>query len=267
MPSHIANAGALAAGLGLALWAGLAGAAERPGVAFTLGLGASVTPDYPGADSLSVGPTGRFSLQQVRLPDGSGFGRPDAQPLDPGFGVTGAFRYIGTRGPGAYPELAGLDRVGTSVELGLGLRHVAETWSVFGELRHGVIGHNAWTGTLGADAILRLGSQMTLTAGPRADFGDSRFTRTYFGVTPAEAAASAAAGTGFTPFRPDGGLVSVGAELGMRYSVDDDWALRGSVSYDRLRRGAARSPITSDVGSRDQWGAALVVTRRINLRF
>ena len=232
----------------------------RDGVTFTLGAGARLAPEYFGASSMEPGPTGRFSLQHLSI-GGLQVGRPDARPLDPGFGIGGAFRYIGSRGPGQNPELAGLDRVDASVELGLGLRHVAEGWRVFADLRHGVIGHGGWAGDLGADALLRLGPDLILTAGPRVAFGDARFTRTYFGVTPAESAAS-----GFAAYRPSGGLVSVGAELGMHYALDADWGLVGTISYDHLRGDAADSPVTTQ-GSRDQWGASLVVTRRFNLRF
>ena len=252
---------AAAAGLAAAPVAGPAQAQDRPGVSFTLGIGARLQPDYPGADGYRLGPTGKFPVQQVTLPGGTEIGTAATRALAPGFRVGGAFRYIASRGPGRFPELTGLERVDASVELGLSVQQVGETWRVFGELRHGVIGHGGWAGDLGADAILRLGPQWTVNAGPRAAFGDARFTRTYFGVTQAEAAASA-----FQAFRPAGGLVSVGAEVEVRHDIDEHWAVIGVLGYERLRRGAAASPITAQ-GSRDQWGVRVLVTRRFNLRF
>ncbi|MGY6632721.1 MAG: MipA/OmpV family protein [Alkalilacustris sp.] len=245
----------------IALLAGPALAQDRLAATFELGVGARVAPDYPGADSYRVGPTGIFGFRALSLPGGIDVGSPDARPLDTGFGVSGSARYLAPRGPGRHPDLAGLDRVSSALEVGLSMRHVTDTWRVFADLRYGVVGHKSWVGDLGADAILRLGPQWTVNAGPRASFGDSRFKRTYFGVTPAEAAAS-----GFGAFRPSGGLVSVGAAIEVRHDITPDWAIIGTVSYDRLRSDAGRSPITAQ-GSRDQWGARLLVTRRFNLRF
>ncbi|WP_201158308.1 MipA/OmpV family protein [Rhodobaculum claviforme] len=236
-------------------------AQERVGATLELGLGARVAPDFPGSDSYRVNPTGIFGFRELRLPGGMTVGTPDARPLDPGFGVSGSARYISARGPGRHPQLTGLERVDASLELGLSVRHVAETWRVYADLRHGVVGHGGWAGDLGADAILRLGPRWTVNAGPRASFGDARFKRTYFGVTPSEADAS-----GFSAFRPSGGLVSVGAEVEVRHDISDLWAVIGTLSYDRLRGDAGRSPVTAQ-GSRDQWGARIVVTRRFNFRF
>ena len=242
-------------------WAGTAQAQDRLDATFELGVGARAAPDYPGADSYRVGPTGLFGFRALRLPGGVEIGTPDARPLDPGFGVSGSARYLASRGPGRHPELADLDRVKAALELGLSMRHVTDTWRVFADLRYGVVGHKSWVGDLGADAILRLGPRWTINAGPRASFGDSRFKRTYFGVTAAEAANS-----GFDFFRPSGGVVSVGAEIEVRHDITPDWAIIGSLSYDRLQDDAGRSPITAQ-GSRDQWGASIVVTRRFNIRF
>lgn len=230
----------------------------RPGVVFTLGAGARLAPDYFGADSRSVGPTGRFGFQELRLPGGFGIGSPEAQPLDPGFGVGGSFRYIGSRNASEFPELTGLDDVSRALELGLEIRQVHEFWRVFAAARYGVIGHRAWAGEVGADAILRASDRLTLTAGPRAAFGSARFQRTYFGITPAEAAAS-----GLAPHAPSSGLVSVGAEIGMRYALDRDWGIEGAITWDRLQGDAGRSPIAAQ-GSRDQLGARLLVTRRFS---
>lgn len=234
-------------------------AGEGAPVTFTLGLGGSLTPGYFGSDRYRLGPSGSFGIDEVRLPGGFGFGSPSTRPLEPGFGLRGAFRLVAARRAADHPELAGLEKVGTALELGLGLGSVAEHWRVFAEVRHGVVGHRGWTGDIGADAILRPSEQVALTLGPRAAFGDARFQRTYFGVTGAESVAS-----GLAAFRPSGGLVSVGSELGLRVTLADGWGLDGALTYDRLRGDAARSPIVLQ-GSANQYGARLVLTRRFSL--
>ena len=40
-----------------------------------------------------------------------------------------------------------------SVEAGLGLGYEQRNWRAFADVRYGFVGHNAWVGELGADAI------------------------------------------------------------------------------------------------------------------
>ena len=242
----------------LALTAAPAVAQDRA-FAFSLTGGVGISPSYLGSDSLSLGPTGAFGFHGLRF--GSlNAGDPDSTALfRPGTGVAGAFRYLGKRE--GRDELAGLDDVARSVELGLRLHHTAQAWQVYAEARYGVIGHRAAVGELGANAIFRGQSGFVLHAGPRAEFGSSRFMRTYFGVTPNEAEQS-----GLAAYRPGGGLQSVGLELGAYQPINADWGVTGSVRFDRLQRRAATSPIVQQ-GNRDQFSARIGVTRHFNFRF
>ncbi|MGY6412132.1 MAG: MipA/OmpV family protein [Alkalilacustris sp.] len=265
-PLRSLRRGGLLTAVGAVLIAALAlpaAADTRPGATFTLGAGARLTPAYFGASRDVVGPTGSFQLHHLRI-GGFEIGDPMAEPLRRGFRLGGAARWVRARGAGDNPELAGLDRISNALELGLRARYVADSWLVFADLRTGVVGHSGWAGEIGADALWQVTPNLLLSAGPRVGFGDARFQRTYFGVTAAEAARPETGGR-FTEFRPGAGLLSVGAELGMRLRLDDAWTVIGTVEYDRLRRDAARSPITAQ-GSRDQWGARLLLTRRFDLR-
>ena len=227
--------------------------------AFALTGGGIVAPDYFGADSYRVGPSGSFAFTALRL-GGLAVGDPLApRVFAPGTGLRGSFRYIPRRE--GRDELAGLDDVRRSVELGLGLHHTTEFWQVYGELRYGAIGHRAFAGEIGANAIWRDSGGLVLHAGPRAEFGNRRFMRTYFGVTPAEAAAS-----GLGAFRPGSGAYSIGFEVGAFQPLSADWGITAALRYDRLRGDAARSPIVRQ-GSRDQLTARLGLTRHFNLRF
>ena len=242
----------------LALTAGPAMAQDRA-LAFSLTGGLDISPRYFGSDSLDVGPTGAFGFHGLRF-GRLGAGDPDSTALlSPGTGVAGAFRYLGRRE--GRNELDGLEDVSRSVELGLRLQHTAQAWQVYAEARYGVIGHRSAAGELGANAIFRGQSGFVLYAGPRAEYGSGRFMRTYFGVTPSEAAQS-----GLDAYRPRGGLQSVGFELGAYQPINADWGITGSVRFDRLQRGAAASPIVRQ-GSRDQVSARIGLTRHFNFRF
>jgi outer membrane protein len=233
--------------------------AQDRAFAFSLTGGMSVSPSYFGSDSLSLSPYGRFGFHGLRL-GGMGVGDADSTDLfAPGTGVAGALRFIGKRH--GRDELAGLDDISAALELGLRLHHTTRSWQVYGELRHGVVGHGAFVGEVGANAIFRSQGGLVVHAGPRADYGDSRFMRTYFGVTPAEAARS-----GLAAYRPGGGLQSVGLEIGAYQPLNAEWGITGSVRYDRLQRGAAASPIVQQ-GSRDQFSATIGLTRHFNFRF
>lgn len=244
----------------LLLLTGTAAAQTAPGLAFSVRGGIETPPDYPGARSNTLGPDLGFGFTALRF-GGFAIGSPDAQPLSPGFGLRGSFRYLSARESGDNAELAGLDDVDASLELGAGMAHVGADWRVFGDLRYGVTGHGGLVGQVGYDAILRPSEVLTLTLGPRVDFGNARFNRTYFGVTDEESAAS-----GLAQFRPDGGIISIGLEAGALYELNENWAVEAAVSWDRLQDDAERSPITQR-GSADQYGARIGVSRSFRLGF
>ncbi len=236
-------------------------AAQTQGTVFTFSLrgGVEVRPDYFGSESYGVGPDLGFGFGALELPGGFAIGTPGAQPFQEGRFVRGSFRYIGERSADDHPELAGLEDVERALELGVGLGYVGPDWRVFGDLRYGVMGHSSFVGELGFDALFRVSDNLLIHAGPRVDLASSRFARTYFGVTEAEAGAS-----GLDAFQPSGGVVSVGLEVGMRYAFNDRWALVGTASWDRLQDDAARSPITRQ-GSEDQFGVSLGLSRSFQL--
>ena len=74
-------------------------------------------------------------------------------------------------------------------------------------MRYGFIGHNTWVGELGADAIAYPIEGLTLTAGPRLQFGTDDFAETYFGISPVESVAS-----GLDAYDASGGLLATGVE-------------------------------------------------------
>lgn len=233
--------------------------AQDRAFAFSLTGGAGVTPTYFGSRDYRVAPTGSFSFTGLTFGN-TRFGDPDGpRHFAQGTGLRGAFRYI--PGRDGINELAGLEDVEASLELGLGLQHTAEFWQVYGDLRYGVLGHRAFAGEIGANALFRGQGGLIVHAGPRAEFGSARFARTYFGITAAEAAASDLAA-----FTPRGGVHSVGFEVGAYHPLSDDWGVTGSVRYDRLRGDAAASPIVRH-GSRNQLRASIGLTRHFNLRF
>ncbi|MBA3324697.1 MAG: MipA/OmpV family protein [Rhodobacteraceae bacterium] len=232
-----------------------------PGARFTIGAGASYTPDYFGSDENSFGPAGTLRFDYIRLPGGIEFGSTGGVGFIEGFGPRGSARYIGNRKASDNSELDGLDNVDAALELGLGLGYDAAYWRAFADVRYGFIGHSSWVGEFGADAILRPNDAWVVNFGPRANWGASRFMNTYFGVSGSEADES-----GFDEYDASSGFYSAGLELGARYSFSEAWGVEGRANYERLINDAADSPIV-EAGTQNQFGVQVMITRSLSLGF
>lgn len=130
-----------------------------------------------------------------------------------------------------------------------------------GEVRKGVGGHNGLIASLGADGVWRDGDKYVISAGPRINFTNSRYQREFFGVTDERALI-----TGLDPYRPDGGIQSIGATSGLNVQLTGPFGLFGFARYERLVGDAGKSPIVRELGSRNQMSAGLGVTYTFNLR-
>lgn len=240
--------------------------AQDRALAFSVTGGVAVAPSYFGADDARIGPTGALgfnglSFGVLQLSD------PDRAPtvFAPGAGIRGSFRYIPKRD--GTDELAGLEDVKLSIEAGLGVHYTTENWQVFGDMRYGAIGHRGIAGEVGANLIYRGQTGLVVHAGPRAEFGNSRFMQRYFGISVDEETNAGLAGNpNLTAFTPSGGLYSYGLEVGAYQPLSPDWGVSGSIRFDRLHGDAADSPIVQQ-GRRDQISARIGLTRHFNLRF
>jgi outer membrane scaffolding protein for murein synthesis (MipA/OmpV family) len=207
----------------------------------------------------------RGTLQENLVQSGrssrSRFGRPDDglsfSVLGGGslrFGVVGRFQ------GGRYYEdnrrLFGLSKVDWSVEPGLFAEFWATEWlRARAEIRRGFNGHEGFVGDLGLDVVHRFGA-VTASIGPRLSLRDTEFVRTYFGVTPMEAALNGVV----TPFRPSGGIYSAGVVAGLGYDWTPQWSTSAYVSYNRLIGDAADSPIVRQLGSEHQFGGGITIS-------
>lgn len=230
--------------------------AGGPGISFELGAAGKVAPRYFGASKLVLSPVPLFRLKRLELPNGFAIGGGS----DEGFSLSPSIDVIGKRSIANSPELTGLNTIDTAVELGVKAKYQSGNFRVTGAVRQGFGGHKGVRAELGADAIFKAGDQWTFHAGPRLNFGSSKFTNTYFGVTAAEASALYPATTA------SGGLYSAGLEAGVRFQVDDNWAVEADAGWSRLTGDAARSPITAQ-GSKNQYSASFGVVRRFDIGF
>ncbi|MCL3881281.1 MipA/OmpV family protein [Marivita sp. GX14005] len=229
-------------------------AAPAPWLVFTLRGGVLARPEYFGSDDYKAGADLGFRLNHLSLRNGLSFGNPDPWADSQGLSFGGSLRYIQERDTSDFDELAGLDDIDATVELGVSVRYGLENFAAFGTVRRGFGGHEGWVGEIGADVIARPSDRWRLSVGPRLLFGDDEYSDTYFGVTPSESSAALAA------YDPDGGLVSAGVEFGARYQINDVWGVEGAVTWDAFQNDALDSPIVEQ-GSDEQWGARIGLTR------
>lgn len=233
--------------------------AGDPDFVATIGLGVNVGPAYIGSDESEIGPDFIGRIDFLRFPNGFEYGSGQAVGFRTGFGLRGSVQYIGARNSANHDELTGLANIPWAFEAGLGIGYEERNYRVFGDVRYGVIGTNTWVGDLGADAIAYPIDGLTLTLGPRFNFGTDRFTGTYFGVSAEDADRS-----DLPEYDPSGGLYSGSMVLGARYLFNERWGVEGEATWERLLNDAGDSPITQ---SRDQYSASLSLTRRISLDF
>jgi MipA family protein len=237
------------------------GSARVAAARLTVGVGLGASPEYFGSDDYSFGVTGTGRIDYLRLPGGIEFGSLAAPGLVRGFGPRGSVRYIPRRDSSDNSDLRGLDDVDATLEIGLGLGYDTEFARAFGDARYGFGGSDSWAGEFGADALLYPADNVIVNFGPRANWGTENFMDTYFGVSASEADDS-----GLDEYDPSGGFYSVGVELGARYQFSPAWGLEGRATYGYLVGDAADSPIT-EVGSRNEFGGRILITRSISLGF
>jgi len=238
--------------------AALPAAAQERSLSFSLRVGASAIPDYPGSDDFEAAPDIGFTFGSLKF-GGINLGEGARAAPKNGFSISPAFRVIGDRDSDDSSDLEGLDDIDTAVELGLRAKYQETDWMIYAEARRGVTGHSGFTGTVGADFIFRPSERWLFTAGPRMNFGDDEFADTYFGVPTGGTA-------NFDSFDADGGILGGGLEVTGSYFINDKWAVEGAVSYEKLLNDAGDSPITRS-GSDDQFRVRLGISRVFNLNF
>ena len=214
-----------------------------------VGLGAQVRPDFIGADSSEVAPLWRVNV--ARGTDPFKFSAPDYSFGIPmissgGFSVGPAANIASGRKNSDLDVSVG--KVKTTIEAGAFASYqLTESLYLRAEALKGLGGHDGVVGTVGADQIWRDGDRYVFSIGPRILFSESRYQRSFFGVSPEAALAS-----GLPTYRPGGGVHAVAAASSFSYQFDPRWGVFGYGRYERLVGDAAKSPIVRELGSRNQ---------------
>jgi len=227
-----------------------------------IGLGAKIEPDYIGADGTHIAPM--FKVNVARGMNQFKFSAPDDGP---------SIAVVSSNGFSFGPTLnleskrkesdvgAPVGRVKATIEAGAFAQYEADdSWRIRGDLRKGLNGHDGLVGSVGADKIWRDGDKYVFSIGPRVLWGDSKYERAYFEVTPAAALA-----TGLPVYRPSSGVHAVALASELNYQFNDRFGMFGFGRYERLVGDAAKSPIVREFGSRNQFSAGIGLNYTFNV--
>jgi outer membrane scaffolding protein for murein synthesis (MipA/OmpV family) len=250
-----------------------ANAAEAPGKSrfgwfsgdwsLTVGVSTYAEPEFEGASDYHFGavPLISFARQGTATRFSS---RNDNISL--GFIDTGDFRagltgkLIFPRDSSDYRALRGLHDVDFGGELGLFAEYYPLDWMrVRGEVRKGIVTHDAIVGDLAVDAFTNLTPALQLSGGPRLSAATADYFRTYYGVSGTESLAS-----GLSPYSPGGGLKSAGFGGALTWRTTDKVTSSLFGEYQHLLGPAADSSIVEERGSRDQFLLGVSATYRFD---
>ncbi|UUX99953.1 MipA/OmpV family protein [Sphingomonas sp. J315] len=220
-------------------------------------VGPQVSPATPGAKDLSFGPF--FDVSRARGDDPFDFEAPDESF---GFVVAdaGGIEFgpaLGFKGKRKAADIGvPLHEVGFSFEIGgFAQTYPAPNLRVRAEARKAVSGHDGLVGELSADIIARDGDNWLFSIGPRVTLADATYHRAWYGITPADSAAS-----GLAQFRPDGGVEGLGIAAGYLRQLGKRVGISAYARYDHLVGDAGRSPYVRAAGSRSQPSVGLALS-------
>lgn len=157
-------------------------------------------------------------------------------------------------------RLRGLDPVKFGAELG-GFAEVypADWLRVRGEVRQGIRSHHGVVADISADAFVDLTDTLRVSGGPRLSIASDDYFEAYYGVNPAESAAS-----GYGQYSPNGGLKSVGVGAAITWKATEKVETTAYAEYSRLTGPAADSTIVSQGGSKNQLLVGVAATYRFD---
>jgi outer membrane protein len=218
------------------------------GISGVAGLGALVHPAYDGSKKTQTSPypyvdihgffNDRMYLSSVR---GIGLNLLDYDHLRGGF----ALNYAGGRTSKDDPHLNGLPDVGGAAQVGAFVTYTIKPVALEMRVRRR-LGSTAGTEVeLGASAAAAPLPRFHVSLGASLTWADSSFQKTFFGVTPAEAAQSTALGNPLTPYTPKSGLTMAGMTAAGVYQLSRHWGLIGRLELqDLIGTQPKHSPLT-----------------------
>jgi outer membrane protein len=221
----------------------------------SLGGGALVAPEYPGADSYKASPVPAIDItyrNTIFLNSRNGLGA---------YAINNDRYTLG----GSLFFRGGRDEDDSDRLRGMGDIDAAAQGRIFGRVAFGPVdlgatltkdfgGSDGFTADVTLSSNFKIGERIRLTPGGFVSYGDDDFMETWFGVSGDQSSRS-----GLARYDAGGSIKSVGAFLRGSYQLTDNWSLASSIRLEYLTGDAADSPI---VEQRVQPSFALTVNYR-----
>jgi outer membrane scaffolding protein for murein synthesis (MipA/OmpV family) len=221
---------------------------HTPGISAIVGLGAMIAPAYEGSKSTKTSPypyvdvhgffNDRVYLSSVR---GIGVNLLDTGPVRGGL----ALNYAGSRTSSDDPHLKGLPDISGAAQLGGFLTYSFKPFAVEARVRHRFGSSSGTQVGLGATVAAAPVPRLHLSLGADLTWADARYQKTFFGVTPSEAAQATSQGNPLTAYTPGSGLTTVGVTAAGIYQIGTHWGLVARIELqDLIGKQAKDSPLT-----------------------
>ncbi len=209
-------------------------------VNFSLGAAAISAPRYAGSDERRVFAAPLFDAQWrngIFLSSISGLGYNFSK--DPSLQYGLRMTVEAARDESKSSKLRGLGDVDSAIEPGAFVNYmVNQNYSLSSSLRYGSgIDHNGVQLSLGGRATTSLNTHHRLSASFGANWANTSYMQSYFGVTPIQSINS-----GYTPYAPSAGFTDVKVGASWNWNIDSNWSLTTGASVKYLTGDASKSP-------------------------
>ncbi|WP_447751733.1 MipA/OmpV family protein [Sphingopyxis fribergensis] len=228
-----------------------------------LGAGAIYAPDYEGSKDHEVQPfpylaVGYKDIAYLRGPE-VGVNIIRVEPAeDMKISLGPVARYRRDRSEKRNRALAGLGKVDMAIEVGGTARlDVGPAWVELSVAKDVAGGHEGVVGTAAGGVDFDLSDDLSLSLSATTGWADTKYMRTYFGVTPTQATRS-----GLPVYAAGKGIKDAGANIGLQYRLTDHWMIAATGGYARLLGDAKDAPLVRLRGSPDQWQGGVFVAYR-----
>ncbi|CAB3758665.1 hypothetical protein LMG29739_02961 [Paraburkholderia solisilvae] len=209
-----------------------------------IGIGSTFEPRYDGSSRyhMLVGPSLDIRYKDLAfLSTGEGLGVNVAQGQNWRASIAAVYD-LGRRGHDDPQHLNGLGNINPAPEIKLAAEYVVSKnfpLTFRTAITRSIGGSNGWIADLGAYMPMP-GSSDTFFwfAGPSVTFADSTYMNSWFGVNPAQSAAS-----GLRQYDASAGLKSAGFGITMIWFVNKHWFVTADGALKRLLGSAAASPV------------------------